>query len=175
MKTSALFTLLVCLVLSLCSCGPATKGRGDVRFTTISLFGTHNQIVVHWEEGINPTLKSHCVQSAWFHVDAFQNKIFQQVQYAVGIPLVTPGHMDVWVYSSAQGRATPTGIDIAPGRGGTLPDLTKLLTRAYYPNTPPYTVSFAGLQPPSMPFWSYVDQVNAEVMKIVNFLFVPYP
>jgi len=120
---------------------------------------------------MNPLLKSNCTASAYYHVDAFEFQVFPVVQSAVGALLPSPGRMDVWVFESAQGVVGAGGPELRPGRGGTLPNMCTLLTRAYYPNVPAYQVTIPGLPQAGLSFWDYVASVTASVMRLVDFLF----
>lgn len=175
--------VLLAACLALASCGPATRGQGDVSFPTIGLAGQHNQVVLHYDSRLTQVEKAACDAAAYYHVDAFENRIFPVVQSAVGAVLPTPGPKHVWVYDQHHLNApyantvngwidydNSNAVHIVAGPGQILPDLMGYLTRAYYPNVPPYTVSFPGLVPPTMSYPTYVDSVNAEIMRLLKFL-----
>lgn len=170
MKNRVAWVLL--LMIAFLGCGPAVRDAEHTKFDSIAFAGQNSQVTLHFEAGMDPTLKSNAQVSAYYAVDAFETQVFPVVQSAVGTILASPGPMDVWIFASAQGTVRAGGIEIPPGIGGILPDLTVLLTRAYYSNVPAYTVTIPGLPQPSMSFWGYVDFVNAGVMKILRFLFV---
>lgn len=180
MKNALWATLLaLCIVGAVCGCAPAHSMPTDTRFTSISFAGTNGDIIMHYEEGMSPVLKSNCITSSYYHADAFEYQIEPTIATAVGVNLnqVHHGRMDVWVFAAARGVVGGGGVEVPPGIGGTLPNLTTLLTRARYSNTPSYQVTPAvagpGVPAVGLPFWSYVDSVNGQVMRVLNFMFVP--
>jgi len=182
--------LAAALVMALSGCGPATKDFSHTQFTSIAFV---NQLTLHFDSELTTLDRSECQQAAYYHNDAFTQTVFPIVQSAVGgngpfvVILPSAKVKDIYIYKQNHLNAPyangVTGwidydndnrIHIVAGERNILPDLTKLLTKAYYPNTPAsYIVTIPGL--PAAPsggwtFWNYVDYINESVMRFLRFI-----